>query len=62
MNNNTRSKVHTKCDKNSYSELFEFDDITYGNPARLDKTLHKRYGSQMIDGWFEKQVVKLLCQ
>jgi hypothetical protein len=26
----------------------------------MDKNLNKRYGSQMIDGWFEKQVVKAL--
>lgn len=34
----------------------DLDDINYGNHELpdLDKNLHRRYGSQMIDGWFEK--------
>lgn len=34
----------------------DLDDINYGNHELpdLDKQLHKRYGSQMIEGWFEK--------
>ena len=34
----------------------DLSDITYGNHELpdMDKNLNKRYGSQMIDGWFEK--------
>jgi hypothetical protein len=40
----------------------DLSDINYFNHELpdMDKNLNKRYGSQMIDGWFEKQVVKLL--
>ena len=39
----------------------DLDDINYGNHELpdLDKNLHKRYGSQMIDGWFEKTARKI---
>ena len=38
------------------ANYLDLSDITYGNHQLpdLDKTLHKRYGSQMIEGWFEK--------
>jgi hypothetical protein len=34
----------------------DLTDITYGNHELpdMDKSLNQRYGSQMIDGWFEK--------
>lgn len=38
------------------ANYLDLSDINYGNHQLpdLDKTLHQRYGSQMIDGWFEK--------
>ena len=38
------------------ANYLDLNDINYGNHELpdLDKNLHNRYGSQMIDGWFEK--------
>ena len=38
------------------ANYLDLSDINYGNHELpdLDKNLHQRYGSQMIDGWFEK--------
>lgn len=37
----------------NYLDLSDMSYLTHQIPD-MDKTLHKRYGSQMIDGWFEK--------
>jgi hypothetical protein len=54
---------YTKCDKSPTAQNYlDLSDINYFNHELpdMDKNLNKRYGSQMIDGWFEKQVVKAL--
>ena len=37
----------------NYMDLSDFSYTTHEIPD-MDKTINKRYGSQMIDGWFEK--------
>jgi hypothetical protein len=48
--------------QNTYSrELFDLSDtLMVITIARFGQRPSQRYGSQMIDGWFEKQVVKAL--